>query len=331
MIAIVALLAMPSIGALLRWSVLAILVALLPFAPLLADRTAAVAPLAMRVAEYVDSTMQASNLLATGPLFWAMLARGPRIVADAFVAIVPVPVAAVVAVLRSSSSQAASCRRSPQPLPVAAALLDRAAAALIAWLRPATPFYMTYALLPFVAALGALGLYGLCAGLQERGLALLAGIVSLALLLHVAFAVGIAATIASGDVALDVASRLDVKQDDATPALAEPWLAAHAVDASGGLLCRQQGPIVLHGAYAYLEHVYLGLDHRLRCGILDVRLAGIRPPRAPTWSGIARPAWRRWAGRRRSSRRDWSDACRRGAVAYGEACRRRTAAFILLR
>ena len=32
-----------------------------------------------------------------------------------------------------------------------------AIAALIAWLRPATPFYMTYALLPFLAALGALG------------------------------------------------------------------------------------------------------------------------------------------------------------------------------
>ena len=86
MIAIVALLAMPSVGALLRWSVLAILVALLPFAPLLADRTAAAAPLAAQVAEYVGSTMQASNLLDTGPLLWAMLARGPRIVADAFVA-----------------------------------------------------------------------------------------------------------------------------------------------------------------------------------------------------------------------------------------------------
>ena len=114
-------------------------------------------------------------------------------------------------------------------------------------------------------------------GCSERGSALLAGIVGLTLVLHAAFGVGIAATIASGDVALDVASRLDVKQEDATPAPAEPWLPAHAVDASGALLCRQRGPIVLHGAYAYLEHVYLGLDHRLRCGILDVRLAGIEP------------------------------------------------------
>jgi len=167
-----------------------------------------------------------------------------------------------------------------------------AAAAVIAWLRPATPFYMTYALLPFITGVGALGLYGLCAGLQERGSALTAGIIALTLTLYAASAVGIALTIASGDVALDVASRLDVKQEDAAPPPAEPWLPAHAVDASGELLCRQRGPMVLHGAYAYLEHVYLGLDHRLRCGILDVRLAGAEPATGGHLVGIAMPAWR---------------------------------------
>jgi hypothetical protein len=50
--------------------------------------------------------------------------------------------------------------------------------------------------------------------------------------------------------------------------------------------------MVLHGAYAYLEHVYLGLDHRLRCGILDVRLAGIEPATGGHLVGIAMPAWR---------------------------------------
>src|SRR4029079_13033313 len=128
--------------------------------------------------------------------------------------------------------------------------------------------------------------------LHERGAALLRGIVGLALLLHAAFAAGIAATIASGDVVLDGAARLDVKQHDAAPAPAEPWLPAHAVDASGAFLCRQQGSIVLHGAYGYLEHVYLGLDHRLHCGILDVRLAGIEPAAGVHLVGIARPAWR---------------------------------------
>jgi hypothetical protein len=151
---------------------------------------------------------------------------------------------------------------------------------------------MTYALLPVVAATGALGLYGLCAGLPERARVLLGGIVGLMLALHAILAVGIAATIARGDVALDVAARLDIRQEDARPALPEPWLPAHAVDASGGLLCSQRAPIVLHGVYGYLEQIYLGLDHRLRCGVLDVHIAGIEPASGAHLVGLARPAWR---------------------------------------
>ncbi|HEY2864036.1 MAG TPA: glycosyltransferase family 39 protein [Casimicrobiaceae bacterium] len=295
-IALVALAAMPGLSALLRWGTLAVVVALLPFVPLLADGSAAPAPLAAQVADYVGSTMHASNVLNTGRLLWGMLVRGPRIVAEAFVAPLPgMPAVVVVAVLAlelaALAGLAFSVRR--QPLPVAAALLATLGfAALIAWLRAATPFYMTYALLPFVAGTGALGLYGLCAGLPERGRALLAGIVGLMLALHAILAVGIAATIADGDVALDVASRLDIQREDARPALAEPWLPAYAVDASGRLLCRQRSPIVLHGAYGYLEQIYLGLDHRLRCGILDVHLAGVEPASGAHLVGLARPAWR---------------------------------------
>lgn len=296
LIAIAALSAMPGVGALLRWSALAVAIALLPFAPLLGDRAAAPVPLVAQVAEYVGGTMHASNLLDTGALAWGILVRGPRIVADAFLAMMPgasaVAIVAVLALeLAALAGLAFAGRR--QPLPVVAALLATLAfTALVAWLRPATPFYMTYALLPFLSGLAALGLYGLCAGLEERGAALSAGVVCVMLVLHAAFAAGIAATIASGDVALDVASRLDVKHEDPAPALPEPWLPAHAVDASGALLCRERGPIVLHGAYAYLEQVYLGLDHRLRCGILDVHLAGIEPAAGVHLVGLARPAWR---------------------------------------
>ncbi|MEP6998508.1 MAG: glycosyltransferase family 39 protein [Betaproteobacteria bacterium] len=295
-IAIVAISAMPSLGTLLGWGTLAVLMALLAFAPLLADPVAAPAPLAAQAAEYIGTTMHASNLLNTGPLLWGMLVRGPRVISDAFGALSPgVSAAAVVAVLALELAALAGLAFAAgrQLLPVAATIsATLAVVALIAWLRPATPFYMTYALLPFLAGLGALGLYALCAGLQAHGSALLAGIVALIVVLYAACAVGIAATIAAGDVTLDVASRLDVKRDDATPALAEPWLPAHAVDASGALLCGQRGPIVLHGAYAFLEHVYLGLDHRLRCGILDVHLAGIEPAAGVHLVGLAGPAWR---------------------------------------
>ena len=240
--------------------------------------------------------MHASNLLAVGPLLWGMLVRGPQVVAEGFVAMSPAaPAAIVVMVLGVELTAIAGLAfaSSRQPLPVVAALLvTLAVAALTAWLRPATPFYMTYALLPFLGGVGALGLAGLCVGLRKRGARLLAGIIGTVLVLQGACAIGIAAAIASGDVSLAVAPRLDVKRDDATPAPAEPWLPAHAVDTSGALLCGQHGPIVLHGAYAYLEHVYFGLDHRLRCGMLDVRLAGIDPVDGVHLVGLALPAWR---------------------------------------
>ncbi|MGH8714786.1 MAG: hypothetical protein ACREYB_12340, partial [Casimicrobiaceae bacterium] len=144
---------------------------------------------------------------------------------------------------------------------------------------------------PFVAAVGALGLYALCARLDDHGTALLGGLIGAALVLHAASALGIARTIASGDVTLAVAPRLDVKRDDAAPALAEPWLPAHAVDASGELLCGRRGTVVLHGAYAFLENVYLGLDHRLRCGALAIALAGVEPAAGAHLVGLALPAW----------------------------------------
>lgn len=295
-IAIVALFAMPSLAALLRWSAVAILVALIPLAPLLADREAAFASLAGQVGEYARGTMHAANLLDTGALLWGVLVRGPRIVADAFLALVPgAPAAVTVSVLALELAGLAGLAFAAfrRPLPVTAALLATLAfTALIAWLRPATPFYMTYALLPFVGGLLALGLHGLCAGLRAHGGVLLAGLIAAMLVLYTVGAIGIATTIASGAVSLAVATRLDVKQDDAAPSLPEPWLPAHAVDASGELLCGLHRPIVLHGAYAFLEQVYLGLDHRLRCGKVDVRLAGIEPAGGAHLVGLAQPAWK---------------------------------------
>jgi hypothetical protein len=173
-------------------------------------------------------------------------------------------------------------------LTVAALALAGVVALAIAWIRPVTPFYMTYALLPALAAVGALGLHALGARFGGPATAVTVGIV---LALHVATVGGIARSIGSGHVAVPVVSRLDVKQDDPSTAPAEPWLAAWAVDASGALLCAQSGPVVLHGTYAYLEDVYLGLDHRLRCGERDVRLTGALPADATHLAGLALPLW----------------------------------------
>ncbi|MGH8712476.1 MAG: glycosyltransferase family 39 protein, partial [Casimicrobiaceae bacterium] len=60
-IAIVALSAMADFGWLLRWGAVAMLVALIPFGPLIADPLAAPAPLMAHAAEYVRGTMHAAN------------------------------------------------------------------------------------------------------------------------------------------------------------------------------------------------------------------------------------------------------------------------------
>jgi hypothetical protein len=158
-------------------------------------------------------------------------------------------------------------------------------------MRPVTPYWMTYAMLPPLAALGALGLYRLCELSRSYAALTFAGLIGALLALHVATVYAIAHAISSGDVQMPIVPRLDVKEDDAAPPEPEPWLPAYAVDASGKLLCAQPQPIVLHGTYAYLEDSYFGLDHRLRCGRRDVRLLGAMPATAPHLVGLAKPLW----------------------------------------
>jgi hypothetical protein len=163
--------------------------------------------------------------------------------------------------------------------------------AMVALMRPVTPYWMTYAMLPSLAALGALGLYRLCELARSHAASTFAGLIGALLALHVATVYAIAHAISSGDVRMPIAPRLDVKEDDAAPPVPEPWLPAYAVDASGKLLCAQPQPLVLHGTYAYLEDTYFGLDHRLRCGRRDVRLLGALPAAAPHLVGLAKPLW----------------------------------------
>src|SRR5512144_1736988 len=70
-----------------------------------------------------------------------------------------------------------------------------------------------------------------------------------------------------------------------------PAAAPRRRDRSGALLCAGQRPIVLHGTYAFLEDMYLGLDRRLHCPARDVRLIGAEPADATHLVGLARPLW----------------------------------------
>jgi hypothetical protein len=292
LVLLVAAYAIRNVGALVLWGAAAIAVALIPFAPLAFEAAAAQGGLLQQSGDYVEGLVHVRNLANVPALFYAMLERGPRVVTDAFCAWPPGS-ALGLRVLTFAIEAAAIVG-----LAVALAWRDRLAwaalaltvlvAAVIAWVRPVTPFYMTYALLPALAGALAVGWHVLLAG--KAGV-FTSGAVGMVVLLHAATVAGIARTIVSGHVVVPVISRLDVKHDDTEAPLPEPWLAAYAVDRSGALLCGGQRPVVLHGTYAFLEDMYLGLDQRLHCAAREVRLVGAAPAEALHLVGLAKPLW----------------------------------------
>jgi hypothetical protein len=291
-VAVVAVASLRDIGILARWGAAALLIAIVPFAPLALEHVVAPSGLLRQSGDYVEGMVRVANLANLPALVYGVLVRGPHVVAAAFFAWLP-GAGAIVSIATLAIELAAAvglvvavARRSA--LAIAALSIATVVAVAIAWMRPVTPFYMTYALLPPLAAAGAVGLHALCAQAGRHGAAAVAGIV---LALHAATVGAIARTIVSGQVAMPVASRLDIKQDDPSAPLAEPWFPAYAVDASGALLCARRDAVVLHGTYAFLEDMYLGLDHRLRCGARDIRVLGATPAGAAHLIAIARPLW----------------------------------------
>jgi hypothetical protein len=291
-VAVMAVVSIRDAGVLARWGAVALAIALVPFAPLVLEHFVAPSALLRQSGDYVEGMVRLGNIASVPALLYGVLVRGPHVVAAAFFEwasgagdIVSITTLAVEGTALAGLVIAVSHRSA---LAIVALSIAAVVAVAIAWIRPVTPFYMTYVLLPPLAAAGAVGLHALCAPFGTRAAAVAVGML---LALHVVTVGGIARTIVSGHVAMPVASRLDIKQDDAAPPLVEPWFPAYAVDASGALLCAHRDAVVLHGTYAFLEDMYLGLDHRLHCAARDVRLLGAMPADATHLVGIARPLW----------------------------------------
>ncbi len=279
-----------------RWGSAAAAMVALPLLPLAVEHFALPANETAPIATYIRDTLPAANLANLPALLWGILVRGPQVIGDAFFGAWPW-IAAVAGVAILAIELAALCGLAP------AALRQRrlvaisvgatvGCALLVAWIRPATPFYFSYALLPPLAGLGALGLWGLCAAAAGRGRPLLAIFVGLSFSLHALTAFAIARAIESGSVTLGVTSRLDIKRDDATPALPEPWLPAYAVDDGARWLCSQRAPVILHATFAFLDEMYVGLPQRLHCPQVDMRLLGTQPNDVTHVVGLPRAAWR---------------------------------------
>ncbi len=135
-----------------------------------------------------------------------------------------------------------------------------------------------------VVAVLALGLYALCAGLEAHGSALLAGIVGLIVALYAACAVGIAATIAAGDVTRWPSPGCPRTQSTR----AARCFAASAVRSC----CTARTPISNMSTWAWITDCVAAYSTCIS--------PASNPPPACTWSDSPGPHDVRWAGRRRS-------------------------------
>jgi hypothetical protein len=280
---------------LLRWSGVSLVVATLPFLPVLVEQMAAPTGALERTGAILESTTRLANLAHVPALLYALLVRGPRVIADAFLAWAPhvgtAAQALVVAIEIAGGIGFIASFRQHRRLALAGLGITAFVVASIAWVRPVTPFYMAFAALPPLAGLGALGLHRLCELAERHGARAFGGLIAVILLSHVATVAGIARAVSSGGVTMAVSSRIDIKQDDTVPPPPEPWLPAYAVDVGGRRLCAEQRPVVLHGTYAYLEDTYFGLGHRLHCGSRAVTMLGVAPTSALHQVGLAKPLW----------------------------------------
>lgn len=169
----------------------------------------------------------------------------------------------------------------------------------IAVIRPFTPFYMTYVVYPFSAALMGLGLYGLTT-IRHGISATIVGLMCVVILGQF-IAVGIALQRLSQHVTFTLPGPALADIKNYSRAMAEPnmLISMTTSDAIGRYLCSHSQAKVVHGDLAYLADNTLGLGELLHChrggqtsiigaspGQPQLHLAGLV---APTWPLQAAP------------------------------------------
>jgi hypothetical protein len=161
-------------------------------------------------------------------------------------------------------------------------------AATIACLRPITPVYFVYALAPSLAAAFALGVYALARG--SRGAAVVGAFAALVVALH-----GLVATRIGSAMDQGVGTLPDVANVSAS-ATAEPstnvWFPSFAHDGSGMFLCRNGDRVSVHGPFAFLVDLNVGVDTLIRCGRAPrVQLSGSAHADRTHWIGMPKSFW----------------------------------------
>lgn len=259
----------------------------LPFVPYVASQAMGGWPDWSGAERYVSSQLGLGTIAALPDLIGALFFSGARF---AFTSLadwgeVPGLVAALAFLaLALAAPIAAFWRRDER-----AAGLVRASFALVlalsCWvllLRPTTPFYFAYVLMPAVTCIVAAGAR-LLAGSRTRAPFAMAGC---ALALQLGCVIGMAAKAEAGGGSV-AAQALDVKGPAGARLPPDFWFPARHRAKLGRLLCESGDVVALHGLLAHVEDRSVGLDALFECGRVDgLRLGGSGERRH--WVGLAR-------------------------------------------
>lgn len=174
--------------------------------------------------------------------------------------------------------------------------------ALSAWvllLRPGTPFYFTYVVMPALAGVIALGVHMAIRLSRPAPFAFGAALVALALGIGITAGAGMKSEAGGGEMHARV---LDVKEGGAHAPFVDVWFPARHRQALGEMLCAGETVTSLHGVLAYVEDRSVGLDALFACGRIDnLVLGGAKAGRH--WVGLTKRDWQtlgmapdRWLG-----------------------------------
>jgi hypothetical protein len=231
----------------------------LPFLPLLAAPPAVVAS----TYDVAGANAGIANLARVPALLWSIAWRGPQAIMSAVYPPAHVP-AANVALLAALAGIAGALRG------VAAAIGgDRAArlgvaltlvsVVFVALIRPVTPVYMAYSIVPGYALLVAAGWRAL---LRRWPFATAIG-VGVVLATALAVGVGVVRSMRDGGGRIEPVIADITRPLPATPTPPDVWLAALDADRLGRALCVAPAPV--HGALAYVLDVFYAMPLRMHC------------------------------------------------------------------
>ena len=220
-----------------------------------------------KTSAYISGNVSLSQLLNVPAIWYAALIAGPLLIGSYLlqlggvklwiykVAFAAVASASLIGVVRSFFAGP------HRPILIGTLIIVCVLTIEIAFLRVNTPVYFLYALIPFLSALMALGLWHVGRMLQLRYLSL--GVAGLAITGELLLASARAIAMHNGVGTLPDFS--DIVTSDKRAPYTDIWFPAHEHDASGEFLCAHGDKISVHGPLAYLVDRNLNVDAMLRC------------------------------------------------------------------